>query len=290
MQPRLFLKTIPIITSLILFSACSGMGAGETPTPGVQAGIFLEENSVSASGEVVPQKWASLSFPSAGQDLDILVEPGEVIPMNALLATVDNLAATAARDAANAQLESANAQLESANAQLASAKATLNRLELALYAQPDIDSGKAAVSAGEAAIIAAQAGIRAAETNLSLAEQALQNTRLYSPFSGTIVEVYGNDGEMASPGQPVILLADFSSLQVETTEMSEVDAMRINPGDIAEVSFDALPNENVSGKVLGIAMKKSAGSGVYYTVTVALDTIPKGLRWGMSAFVVINVK
>ena len=294
-----------VLFALSVLAACSGMNGAGTPTPAPQTSApVLEDNTVSASGEVIPQKWVSLSFPAGGQNLKIQVEAGQQVEGNKLLATVDDLSARSAQDSANAQLAganaqlaSANAQLASANAQLASAKATLDRLEDIEAPDRDIDSAKAAVAAAEAAvtasnenIAAANESITAAQASVSLANQALENTKLFSPFAGTIVEVNGHDGEVVSPGQPVIVMADFSTLQVETTDMSEVDVARIHVGDTANVSFDALPNVTVTGKVAQIALKKSLGSGVYYAVTITLDQIPDNLRWGMSAFAVINVK
>jgi RND family efflux transporter MFP subunit len=301
-------KLSVFIIALVILStlaACSGMNVAGTPTPVPQTTVpVVEDNTVSASGEVIPQKWVNLSFPSGGQNVKFQVEPGQQVDAEKLLASVDDLSATSARDSAsaqvanaNTQLASANAQLASANAQLASAKATLERLKDLEAADRDITAAEAAVTAAEAAVSAAEAAvtaanetISAAEANLNLANQALDNTKLYSPFKGTIVEVNGHDGEIVSSGQPLIVMADFSTLQVETTDMSEVDVARVHVGDTANVSFDALPNVNVAGKVVQIALKKSVGSGVYYTVTIALDTIPDDLRWGMSAFAVINVK
>jgi multidrug efflux pump subunit AcrA (membrane-fusion protein) len=290
---------------LLLLASCSGTNTTGTPTPESQTSTSaLEDITVSASGEVVPHKWVNLSFPSGGQYLKILVEPGESVAADTLLATVNDLSAIATRDAASAQLANANtqlanakAQLANAKAQLASAKASLERLKVAEFPNLDIAAGEESVTAAEEGITAAEqvvsaaeASIPAAESNLELANQALEDTKLHSPFKGFIVDVNGHDGEFASPGQPLIVLADFSTLQVQTTDMSEVDAMRVHVGDVVKVSFDALPNINITGKVLQIALKKSLGSGVYYTVNIALDTIPDDLRWGMSAFVVITTE
>jgi HlyD family secretion protein len=131
---------------------------------------------------------------------------------------------------------------------------------------------------------------RQAQRNVKEAEKSVEDTKLFSPFSGSIVELNGNDGEIFTPGSPLIVLADFTTLQVLTKDMGEVDTGRIHVGDNAKVSFDALPNIDVTGKVTQIALKNSPGSGVYYTVTIVLDTIPEDLRWGMNAFVIINVK
>lgn len=132
--------------------------------------------------------------------------------------------------------------------------------------------------------------LRQAQRNVTEAQKALDATKLTSSFDGSIVEINGHDGELFLAGQPFIVMADFSTLQVQTTDMSEVDAGRVHIGDTAKVSFDALPASDVTGKVSQIALKNSSGSGVYYTVTIALDKIPVDLRWGMSAFVVVNVK
>jgi hypothetical protein len=45
----------------------------------------------------------------------------------------------------------------------------------------------------------------------------------------------------------------------------------------------------VAGHVVQVAPKASAGSGVNYTVTVELAETPARLRWGMTAFVDIEV-
>jgi len=104
-----------------------------------------------------------------------------------------------------------------------------------------------------------------------------------------IIESYINSGEMVSPGSPVFLLADLSTLQVKTTDLNEVDVARIQIGDTVDVSFDALPDTTVKGKVNEVSLKNAVGSGVYYDVYITLDETPEELRWGMSAFVEIQV-
>jgi multidrug resistance efflux pump len=71
--------------------------------------------------------------------------------------------------------------------------------------------------------------------------------------------------------------------------LNEIDMAQVEIGDRAIVSFDALPGVTVEGTVLRIASKAAEGSGVNYTVEVELDQIPEKLRWGMTAFVDIQV-
>jgi len=133
------------------------------------------------------------------------------------------------------------------------------------------------------------AEVSAARTRVNALDALIRQSRLVAPFDGMIVELYINSGEMVSPGAPVLLLADLSTLQVKTTDLNEVDVARIQIGDVVEVSFDALPDTTVTGKVTEISLKNAIGSGVYYDVYILPDEIPEGLRWGMSAFVEIQV-
>ncbi|NTW12177.1 MAG: HlyD family efflux transporter periplasmic adaptor subunit [Anaerolineales bacterium] len=131
--------------------------------------------------------------------------------------------------------------------------------------------------------------VQAAQIRVNALESVIRQSKLTAPFDGTVVQLYVNSGEMISPGVPILLLADLSTLQVKTTDLNEVDVARIQIGDTVKVSFDALPDTVVTGMVNEISLKNAVGSGVYYDVFVTLDEIPEGLRWGMSAFVEIEV-
>jgi multidrug efflux pump subunit AcrA (membrane-fusion protein) len=60
-------------------------------------------------------------------------------------------------------------------------------------------------------------------------------------------------------------------------------------GDPVKVTFDALPDVTVPGTVARISSKSAQGAGVNYQVEIELDEIPDELRWGMTAFVDIEV-
>ena len=61
-------------------------------------------------------------------------------------------------------------------------------------------------------------------------------------------------------------------------------------GDKAIITFDALPDLVLAGTVISIAPKAAPGSGVNFPVTLELDEIPPELRWGMTAFVDIELE
>lgn len=135
----------------------------------------------------------------------------------------------------------------------------------------------------------AEARIALAKAQAQAAEEAVANLELRAPFDGVVCNLDVRIGEWVTPGFPILQLGDLDSLRVETTDLSEIDAARVHPGDSVLVTFDALPNVTVQGSILWVANKSAASSGVNYTAVIALDTVPNGLRWGMTAFADIEV-
>jgi multidrug efflux pump subunit AcrA (membrane-fusion protein) len=137
----------------------------------------------------------------------------------------------------------------------------------------------------------AQARFDNAQASLNAAEQALADTELQAAFAGTISEVFIRNFEFVAPGQPIVLLADLSELVIETTDLNEIDVAQIEVGYPASITFDALPGIVLEGTLTYIAPKSSQGTGVNYLVEVQLEEdFPESVRWGMTAFVDIEVE
>lgn len=165
--------------------------------------------------------------------------------------------------------------------ELAEAKARLAE------ALKDYDTLKSGPDPDQVAL--AEARLENAKSNLAAARSMLDDLEIKAPFDGTVSEVNIRSGEWVSPGQPIFLLGDLDHLRIETTDLNEIDVAQVEVGDRATVTFDALPGVAVEGKVVSIAPKASEGSGVNYTVIVEIAEIPKNLKWGMTAFVDIQI-
>ncbi|UCF28914.1 MAG: HlyD family efflux transporter periplasmic adaptor subunit, partial [Chloroflexota bacterium] len=136
----------------------------------------------------------------------------------------------------------------------------------------------------------AEARITNAEAQLAAAREAIADRELVAPYDGIISAVNVNPNEWVAPGSPVLLIGDLDHLQVQTTDLSEIDVAQIAPGDPAIVTFDALPELVLGGTVISIAPKADEGAGVNFPVIIELDDIPAALRWGMTAFVDIELE
>lgn len=135
----------------------------------------------------------------------------------------------------------------------------------------------------------AESRIANAQAALNAAQAKLEDLELLAPFAGTVSEVSVRVGQWLQPGQPVVTIADLEHLQVETTDLNEIDAARVTVGNPVTVTFDALPGVIVETQVKSISPKAAEGSGVNYTAVMLIDPIPPLLRWGMTAFVDIEV-
>jgi multidrug resistance efflux pump len=136
----------------------------------------------------------------------------------------------------------------------------------------------------------AEARLETAKAALAAAEKKLADLEIKALYAGTISEVYVREGEWVAPGQPILVLADLDHLRIETTDLNEIDVARVKVGDRVVITFDALPDVVVNGTVVLISPKASEGSGVNYTVVIEMEAIPQALRWGMTAFVDIQVE
>jgi multidrug resistance efflux pump len=200
-----------------------------------------------------------------------------------------------------AQLTAIRAAYDVAQKQLAQLKAGATRNELGAAAA-NVNAAKAQMEQAKAQldllkagatseqIAVAEAGVKQAQVAVDTAKAQLDKLQLIAPFDGTIGTVYVRSDELAQPGQSIVTLGNLGSLRVETTDLSETDIARVKEGQPVKVTFDALPGKTITGKVVRIAPMSTPGqSAVNYIVTVQLDEIDPALRWGMTAFVDVQV-
>jgi multidrug resistance efflux pump len=174
----------------------------------------------------------------------------------------------------NNKVNPPSAQVQQALAAVQNAKSQLARL------QPTAED-----------LGATQANVNAAQAARDLIAEQVKNAKLIAPFAGIVTALDLKLGEYAAPGVPVARIADASSWQVETTDLTELNIVNVHVGDAATVSFDAIPELELSGKVTQIkGYGENRQGDIVYTITVALDKYDERLRWNMTAKVTIEPK
>jgi multidrug resistance efflux pump len=175
------------------------------------------------------------------------------------------------------------ARLREADAMVDAAETELRRSQVQLDM---LNAG-----ATEEQIAVAQAGVLQAQAALDAAMLALERSEVRAPFAGTIGQVNARTGELIVAGQQLVTLGDLTTLRVETTDLDEIDVAHVYVGQQVDVSFDALQEMMFAGEVTRISPMAAPGSGgVNYTVVIELDEIHPAVRWGMTAFVDIEVE
>ncbi|HET7088762.1 MAG TPA: efflux RND transporter periplasmic adaptor subunit [Anaerolineae bacterium] len=153
-----------IVVISMLIAACEESTAAQReiqPAPAASPGIAPD--TVSASGKVMPERWAVLSFQVSGAVKAVLAQPGDVVHTGDVLVRLDDVDAQMA-------LAQAEAGLALAQAQLAQQTASPRSEQIAI-AEQAVQSAEAELRAASAQLAQAQAGPPAAE--IAAAQAAL---------------------------------------------------------------------------------------------------------------------
>jgi HlyD family secretion protein len=137
----------------------------------------------------------------------------------------------------------------------------------------------------------AQARISNAEAQLAAAQSSLANMELRAPFTGTVATLDLKPGAYVSPGADVLLLVDDSDWRVETTDLTELNVVRIREGNTANITFDALPDIKFEGNVLKInSIGENRQGDITYRVETNLKGFDKRLKWNMTCSITIQTR
>ncbi len=135
-------------------------------------------------------------------------------------------------------------QIDEAEATLALAKASLVESQNLLAA---LTGGEVPADATGTAL----AQLNQEKLNLQSAEDDLAATKLYAPFAGMVMAVDAQVGESVGSGTTILTLADLSQANI-VFYMDESDWSNIKVGYDVEVTFDALPDQVFTGKVVEV--------------------------------------
>ena len=186
-------------------------------------------------------------------------------------------------------------------AEYLSARARLTLAEAALERKRSLAAEKIAplreVQEAELAVGEARASVRAARAALSAFgveppadendEATSSDFVLVSPVGGSVIERSAVVGQMLEPASAAFRIGNLATLWL-TVHAFERDAVRIEPGVMAQISFPALPGQDFIGTVASVGRQVESQSR---TVPVRVDVKNSGnrLRPGMSASAAVPV-
>lgn len=162
---RLILLVLAVIALAV--SACVGesSGAADQNAAEAQPATLIEQeldNTIWASGKLLPVHWASLSFENGGQVATVEVAEGDQVAKGQLLATLVAPEAQAAVAQAEAALQATQAQLDLVRAQA--------RPEQIAATEATVQAAEAQEASAQAALATAQGNVAAAQTQVGVAQ------------------------------------------------------------------------------------------------------------------------
>ena len=144
-------------------------------------------------------------------------------------------------------------------------------------AQRTYDRMKAGADADQLAVV---------EARLDAAKAGVAAFSVTAPFDAVVADLPAKLGNSIDAGQSAVTVADFSNWVVNTTDLTEIDVVKLKEGDPVVVTLDALPGVELNGTISSIGQTYSENQGdIVYEVTILLTDIHPDMRWGMTAAV-----
>ncbi len=122
-----------------------------------------------------------------------------------------------------------------------------------------------------------------AKANLDAAKDALSNYIITAPFDGIVADVNVKVGEQVGAETRAVSVADFSTWVVETTDITELEVVKLSAGQAVTLVPDALPDLTLTGTITEISQAYTQqGGDIFYAVRIAITDMDPRLRWGMT--------
>ncbi|MBI2439285.1 MAG: efflux RND transporter periplasmic adaptor subunit [Candidatus Moranbacteria bacterium] len=254
-------KTVIIVILLLVmivgwFVFRSGKEEETVQTETVKRDTVVE--TVSISGEFVPQKYADIAFAGIGTLENIFVQEGEVVEKGDILATLD-------RSVIRSQLADARIALAIVVENEKLARRDWNDLK------PEERAAKKLAS-------------EQAREKVRTIEAQLRESVLHAPFSGQVSKIDMRANEIAGAGKRVLRLVEGNDFVIEA-RVPESDIVKVVTGMGAKVTFDALSSDDIfQAEVIEIDPSATVVQDVVsYVVTFRLIQNDERLKEGMTA-------
>ncbi len=213
-----------------------------------------------------------VSSETAGKLISMEVKQGDLLEAGKLIALIDTTELVLKKLQTKAQLiasetkrQNVSAQINVLKEQKKNALITQQRItkmfadKAATQQQMDDINGQINVIDKQIAATNTQFQLIASEMDViqrqqDLLTEQLMECRINSPIKGTVLETYLETGELATPGKPVLKMADLSNLELKVY-VSGTQLANVKLGNEVKVLIDSDNSEmqNLSGKIIWIS-------------------------------------
>lgn len=271
------LISIALLTAVIGITSCSSKEKETTSDDSKPVSVVIATPSgnngsgIYLSGKLESENTANISTRVMGYISSIRVKVGDHVQKGTLLATISS-------NDIQAKKAQAIAMITSTEAAYKNAAKDYNRFQTLHKQQSASDKELENVSLQ---YTAAQSNLEAARQGLKEVNAMLSYTNITAPFSGVITQKLADEGSMANPGMPLLILEQNGLLRLSAT-VSESDVNQVKVGDVAQVDIKST-GTSFRGKITELSPSSQATGGQYAVKIAIPANQQKGLLSGMYA-------
>jgi RND family efflux transporter MFP subunit len=234
-----------------------------------------------ASGYVTARRQATVSAKITGRVAEVLIEEGQHVAADEVLARLDPTDADAQLALSTAQLRAAEAQLADLEVQRAQAERDARRQQdlvaRHLTSTQAYESARTLVESLGARLATQRQLVGVAQRAVQVAEVGRDNTIVRAPFAGVITVKAAQPGEIVSPISAgggftrtgIGTIVDMDSLEIEV-DVNEAYISRVQPGQSVQAVLNAYPDWQIPAHVITI-IPAADRSKATVKVRIALD-------------------
>jgi HlyD family secretion protein len=140
-------------------------------------------------------------------------------------------------------------------------------------------------------IQSSQLSVKQRENALQDAKDNLSYYYIRAPFSGTLASISVKRGDPASTGSSVATI--IADEQIANITLNEVDSAKVKIGDKVTLTFDAIDDLTLTGKISSIDTVGTVSQGVVnYSTTISFDSSDSRVKPSMSvtASIIIDTR
>ena len=264
---------IPLL-ALVLLASCNSEKkkeiVKETAIAVKVSGVSENNNSpfVTASGKIEAKNSANLSTRIMGYVTKVHVQVGQKVNARQLLVSINNTDLQAKKAQVDASILQATAGFNSAKKDY---DRFVNLFKQQSASQKELDDMTARYEM-------AKAGLEGAKQMRNEVTAQFSYSNITAPFPGVVTNTFIKQGDMASPGMPLVSVEGASKLQVMAM-VPENDIAAIKKGMPVSVLVKS-SNEKLNGKVSEVSIS-ATNTGGQYLVKVDLNKTDHTVLSGM---------
>ena len=223
------------------------------PGPAVSPYATIASGKVDIEGGII-----AVAARTAGTVREVLVQEGEAVRRDQVLARLDDREQRLALQTARAAEGQARSQVALLEVNLQAAERELKRLQSlvdrGLVARQPVDQAADNVASARAQLDAQRAAIATAAAQVAVAEYGQDLTVIRAPLDGRIIRRYANPGAGAS----TLNVSNMFDLEPEVAhivraELDENSIPQVSVGQAVEIAAETDASMHSTGKVLRIA-------------------------------------